>query len=391
MKSGPLKDNPRRVLLLSHSAQVSGAEQSMLTFLQNADRERHHFTVACPGSGSLVEGLERFGVPVVATDFGRLRRQLSPELVQQSIRLIRTSNRLLRLVRTRRPHLLHANTTMAALHAALAKGRCRVPLLWHVRDLNTPRLVARLICRRADGVIAVSRAVAESLNACARPDSVHVIPNGIDVDHFVPARDERWVRRRFNLPHDAKLVSVVGQLTPWKGHDELLLAWAKVRRRVRGNILLIVGSPLWPEDQAWEAYLKELADRLGLAGSVRFLGQRDDVASIVAASAALVIPSKAEPFGRVALEGMALGKPVVGTDAGGLPEVVADGLTGLLVKPEDAHALASAIERVLSDDVLAKEMGQAGAVRVREHFLSARTTALIQNLYDHVLEKAGGP
>jgi glycosyltransferase involved in cell wall biosynthesis len=219
---------------------------------------------------------------------------------------------------------------------------------------------------------------------------LHVIHNGIDPERFRPLLDSGQVRRKFNLPADAPLVVVVGQLTPWKGHDVLLNAWGELRKRPSQAMLLIVGSALWSDDAKWEDRLKSLADELELDGSVRFLWRQSDVASIVGAASILVVPSLAEPFGRVALEAMALSKPVVGTNAGGLPEVVADGVTGLLVPPADAKALADAMERLLTDAQLAEQLGRAGAARVRQSFHINRTAQLTQDVYDRLLQTPGG-
>lgn len=363
----------------------------MLSFLEAADRRRFQYGVACPVPSALAEVLAQLHVDTFAMPYGRPRRRLGLQMLSDGAQVLRASGRLTRLLRKFQPDLIDANTTVGALHAVLGSRGLKMPLVWHVRDLKPTGLVGRMISRRASAIVPVSHAVARTLQSAGIDGAkVHVIHNGIDAGTFRLALDEDEVRRKFNLPSDAILVGIVAQLTSWKSHDVLLRAWAQVRRRQSRAVLVIVGAAHWPEDRAWEEELKRLADELRLGGSVRFLARQEDTASIIGALAAVVIPSRAEPFGRVALEAMALGKAVVGTDAGGLPEVVADGVTGLLVEPGNARALAEAIERVLGDAQLAASLGQAGASRVREEFSIERTVALTEELYGSLLQGHGG-
>ena len=362
-----------------------------MAFLEASDRERFHFAAACPLPSALGDALGKLRVERFDVRFGRPRRRLGLELLSEGTQVLRAAGRLQKVMREFRPDLVDANTTLGGLHAVLAMRGCSLPLVWHVRDLKPTGLAGRIIARRAGAVLPVSQAVASRLARDGMDASkVHVIHNGIDPERFRPLLDSRQVRQKFNLPSDAPLVAVVGQLTPWKGHDVLLRAWGELRRRSSRAVLLIVGSALWHDDAKWEDRLKSLADNLRLEGSVRFLWRQSDVASIVGAASILVVPSLAEPFGRVALEAMALSKPVVGTNAGGLPEVVADGVTGVLVPPGDAQALADAMERVLTDAQLAERLGRAGAARVRESFHIDRTAALSQDIYGRLLQSWGG-
>lgn len=371
-----------RILLVNHSAEVSGAEQSLLAFLAAADRGRFEFEVACPGRGALAEGLARLRVPVRPVRLERLTRQADPAVwFQQGFALLRGTRQLHAVMRRVRPDLVHANTTIAALATVPDQD---VPLVWHVRDLVPLGMAGRVIYGKSAAVIAISEAVAHTF--AEDQDKVRVIHNGIDADGFAAqAKDGGDVRRTLNLPDLAAPVAVVAQLTPWKGHDVLLESWVEVVQRVPQAVLLVVGAAMWRRDLRWQRELQHRAEQLGLGGSVRFLGYRNDVPAVMSVCRCVVIPSQAEPFGRAALEAMALSKPVVGTAAGGLPEVVQDGGTGILVAPGDAAALAGAVIHVLADRALADELGRAGARRVREVFDIRRTARRTQEVYEEVL------
>jgi glycosyltransferase involved in cell wall biosynthesis len=150
-----------------------------------------------------------------------------------------------------------------------------------------------------------------------------------------------------------------------------------------------VGSDLFGQHADLVARLRDLVHNLGLGNRLAFVGQRNDVADLIAGSDVIVIPSRAEPFGRVALEAMALSKPVVGTNAGGLPEVVEDGRTGLLVPPESPIALGAAMRRLADDTGLRQRLGDAGAVLVRRQFTPARCASQIETVYERLLRDEG--
>ena len=140
-----------------------------------------------------------------------------------------------------------------------------------------------------------------------------------------------------------------------------------------------------PKDADYLTRLRDEVRDAGLAGTVTFTGRRDDVPSIIADSDVVTLPSRAEPCGRAALEALALGKPVVGTNAGGLPELVSHRQTGLLVEYGDVDALAAAFLTLLGSPDIRKHMGENAAGEA-ERFDIARTVSQIQNLYDDLLE-----
>jgi glycosyltransferase involved in cell wall biosynthesis len=178
---------------------------------------------------------------------------------------------------------------------------------------------------------------------------------------------------------------MVGRLESWKGHAVFLKALALVKDavpRVRG---IIAGDSV-PHEPGYRASLEALQKGLDLQERVTFCGHRADVPAVMSALDVLVLASTSpEPFGRVLIEAMAAGKPVVATGAGAVPEIIQDGEQGLIVAPGDPGALAEAVIRLLSDPGLARTMGQKGRLRVEERFEVRQYVDGVQAVYRELL------
>lgn len=175
---------------------------------------------------------------------------------------------------------------------------------------------------------------------------------------------------------DAEIVGVVGRLELEKGHPTLLEAWPMVLDRVPGAYLLIVG-----EGSRQDA-LRQIAREQGIERHVIFTGRRDDIPAVTAALDVAVLPSYREAQGLTILEAMAMSRPVVASNVGGIPEMVEDGVTGLLVPPHDPPALAAAITRLLLDHPYADMLARAGHDLVHDRFCVQIMVNAVQALYD---------
>ncbi|MBM3464190.1 MAG: glycosyltransferase [Armatimonadetes bacterium] len=275
--------------------------------------------------------------------------------------------------------VLYANTQKALVVACLLGAAARRPVIWHLRDILSLEhfqswliaLAAFLGNRACARVIANSRATAGSfVRAGGWPDRLRVVYNGIDASEFEVAPAE--------IARDGKfLVGLFGRLAPWKGQHVLLEALA-----LAPDVdAIVVGDALFGED-AYAAKIRRLADQ----SRVRLLGFRPDAYALVRACDAIVHTSVApEPFGRVVVEGMLAGRPVVAAAAGGVPEIVEDGVSGLLVPPGDAAALAAALGRLRDDPALCKRLGEAGRRHAMAHFSLRAMLAGVESVVEEVL------
>lgn len=285
--------------------------------------------------------------------------------------------------------IVHTHISKAGLLGRLAARRAGVPAVLHtyhgvVGELRGGSLGSRLLRRAervaaasADALVAVSAQAVDELLAVGigRPEQYRVVGNAIDTEYFVPRPPSA------DLPVPAghrPLVGVVGRLGPEKGVEVLIEAFAKLRRRWPQALLCIVGDG--PERPALEA----LAGRLGLVDGVHFAGNIADVRPWLASMDAVVLPSRSEGLSASALEALALARPLVATDVGGIPAVVLHGQTGLLVPPGDATALAEGIGTLLADTAAAREMGAAGRRLVAEQYSLPGMVAAIAALYEEL-------
>ncbi len=207
---------------------------------------------------------------------------------------------------------------------------------------------------------------------------IEVIENGIELSRYGPAEDRNALRRRLGLEPGRRYVAMVARFHPVKDHAMLLQAFA-LAAAVRPDVdLLLVG------DGRLRGELEALTERLGISGRVRFLGVRSDVADILRAVNVFALTSVSEAASLTLLEAMASRLPVVVTAVGGNPEIVRDGVEGLLVPRGDAAAAAAAFVRLLDDPVVAARMGEAGRARVEERYQLSRTIDAYGRLYQQL-------
>jgi glycosyltransferase involved in cell wall biosynthesis len=294
---------------------------------------------------------------------------------------------LRRLITEKHIDLVHTNIRVGHdREGILAAWMAGVPCVCHVRDFDVLNWFDRQLARMAARFIYISQAIQQSHLQCGVPCAQgRIVYNGLDIAAFTAAEDRARGRQSFNLNSADLAVGIVGRLERWKGQDVFLRAMALLKDSMPRAKGIVIGSPV-PYEPDYRDELLALRDQLGLSGCVLFSDFRMDMPIIMAALDVLVLASTSpEPFGRVLIEAMAAGKPVVATDAGASREIIEDGVHGFLVAPGDAQALASALMRLLTDPGLAGTMGQRGRVRVQERFNLQQYVGGIQAVYRELL------
>lgn len=273
---------------------------------------------------------------------------------------------LRRVVREFAADVVHARSTGTWFDAAAATfglARTRLLLSFHGRtDLEPPPLRRRLVnawaAGRADAVLAVSQEAARTLEMqwSLPAHKLCTIPNGVDPARFYPPESDgevREIRLRFGLQMRSRIVVCVANLVPIKAIEVLLQAWRPVCMAEPAAQLLLVG------DGPLRGRLEQLAGELRCGNTVHFLGSREDVADILRASDAFVLPSRYEGCSNATLEAMATGLPIVASDVGGMRELIEPGCTGWLVPPEAPGRLGRALLDVLLDPSARERIGCA--------------------------------
>jgi len=290
------------------------------------------------------------------------------------------TRRLGRLLARVRPDVVHTHNLHAHFYGSLAARLAGVPAVIHTRhgvalgDSRHGRLLFWMGCRLADRVVSVSEDSARLSVAQGRlrPGRSVTVWNGIDLSAF-PCRG----------PMAGGPLITVARIEPVKDLETLLRALEIARRAMPGLRLTVVG------DGSQRAALERLAGDLGLRDAIAFLGERHDVAALLAEAAAFVSSSKTEGVSLTILEAMATGLPVIATHVGGNPEVVEDDVTGLLVPPRDATALAEAMVSIARDPARAAAMGRAGRARAERHFEVGQMVRTYERMYMEVLAGHG--
>jgi len=279
--------------------------------------------------------------------------------------------------------VIHFHTARAHALAPYAAGDDRLRVVTRRMDYAPGRLSARCLYNRAvDGVIAISGGVADALiSAGVARDRILIVPSGVDCAHFTPAANgqRQAARLKLGLRADEVAIAAVGALTPRKGHRVLIEALAIARERGAKVELrcLIAGAGRLRDE------LEALARDRGCADQVRMLGALEDPLTLLAAADIFVMPSLNEGLGVAALEAMAMGLPVVASAVGGLPEVVADGDSGILFKTGDAAVLATAVIDLATNTTRRIAMGAAARERAVAQF---SVEAMAQGTLDYYRE-----
>jgi glycosyltransferase involved in cell wall biosynthesis/SAM-dependent methyltransferase len=362
-----------KIVHLVIDGSVAGGQLVALRLARAAREHEHDVSFVSPTAGPFLELLEAEGF---AASVLPMRGALDLEAVF----------RLRQLLRRERAHVLHTHghfgvNVVGRLAGALAGTRIVVHM--HAENAFRSGAVARAVqvaldngtARLASRIVAVSDATRESLlRQGYPPERTIVIRNGIDeVEDVAPAA--------LDVPDGAPSVLEIGRLCELKGQRDLIGALALLERG--DAILLLAGDDL----EAHGRFLDELdrrATALGVRERVRFLGHHPDVPGLIAAADVVALPSRSEGFGLALLEAMAQGKPVVATRVGGIPELVADGETGLLVPPGDVRALAAAVDSLLADPEQARRLGENGRRRARTEFSAAAAAERVLELYEEV-------
>lgn len=371
-----------RIAYVIDHLKMGGAQRHLLQVVRGLDRSRYELEMWTTSAerGELASQFEEEGVPV---------RSFEIESTLMSPRTLRACRRVARDWRARDVHIVHGYLFEGNLLGTVAGRMARRPvLLVSKRSLDRyqrwdRRAAAWWSNRRATRVLvnAISvRNVVLEHEGCS-PSQIEHIPNGVPLpDPTVPQGDSS---PEMDPRGDGPLVGMVGRLGWKKGYEYALEAFQKVRERIPDLRVDIVG------DGDLRHELPARAKELGLGDTVRFLGQQTDVPRRMRRFDCYVLSSVIEGMPNALLEAMALGRPVVTTSAGGSAEVATDGESGMVVPPRDADALAHAIIRVLTEDLLAQRISRGGAERVKRHFSERAMLTALDKLYRREVAAAG--
>lgn len=372
-----LAASPRTVLYLAWAPFFSGAERALLLTLQSLDPARYRPVVVAGTEGEFASHVRDLGIPCDVFELRHLDRRHLPTAARSILRVRRVA-------RAHGVSLIHANDMPSFQPGGYAARLLGIPAVTHIRFPDTHEGYAWFLRTPVSRALFVSHYLMEQ--ACGEAPAI--FGNRSQVLHDCVAPQDSWsdaqrvqARRELGLPGDAVLVAMAGQVAEVKGIWDFVAA-AQVCAAGHARLhFVVLGDDLKTGGTVRRA-MEERVQSLGLAARFTFLGFRPDAPRLVQAFDIVAVPSLVEPLGNATLEAMAAGRPVVGTRVGGIPEMVVEAETGLLVPVANPAALADAFERLAADDTLRARMGQAARRRAGEAFGMARHGAELQRVYD---------
>jgi glycosyltransferase involved in cell wall biosynthesis len=370
------RDGRIHVVQTTFGMGIGGMERMIMDLCRYTDPSKFRFTVLCLSvRGPLADQLEAEGVPVIycenQTRIGKYLRGLE----------------LGRILKEQQADILHTHNTTAFIDGLIGARIAGVPVMVHTDHCkNYPiewrwTVAENLASRFVDRVVAVSHHTKDELIRYEKiaDSKVSVIHNGIN-PRLTRSGSLEAIRQELGLRAGQLVVGTIGRLEPQKGLDLFLDAIPSVARDCPDVRFLIVGGG------SLEQELKAQAARLGITDRVIFTGWRNDAIDVMQLLDCFVSTSNFEGLPMVMLEAMAFAKPLVATGVGGVPEIVETGFNGVTIDGRDPAVLASALTRVIRDDVFRKRLGQNSRARYEERFTAQVMAASYQQIYEQYLQ-----
>jgi glycosyltransferase involved in cell wall biosynthesis len=366
-----------RVVYLTHTLHIGGAEEMVSNLVHHLPRERYEPTVCCIGElGPIGEELAASGEAVTALNVDPgLRRPFDVLAIS-------------RYLRRTQPDIVHTFLLTASLYGRFAAALARVPIIIGTEvniyadkrphHVLAERLLATITDRIVTSAVSVKDYYVDQIGVDGA--RIRVIHNAVNFAQLETTADRSALRCRLGLPADALVAGVIARLTEQKGHSYLLEALARVPALAAMHLLVVGDGPL-------RADLEALASARGISGRVHFAGSRRDLGDLISVMDLFVLPSLWEGLPLAMVLAMGGRVPVVATAVAGIPEVVTDGVTGLLVAPADAEQLGRALARLAGDPVLRRRLGDAARAHVLPRFGVDGYVAAVSGLYEELLAR----
>lgn len=403
-----------RVLYVENANSVGGSIISIYRLVQKLNRQHYEPIILFHRPNGYESRFRALGIEVIVLDGEKISqtqadgghaRDIAAWLGRYSSTLAHTyrklksiyllgsqtlpeSWRIYRIIKDRRVDLVHLNNRLSSNRSgALAARWARTPCLCHVRDFDHLTWFDHWLAKSIGYFAFMSRALEQNLKAVEPSLRGSVVYDGLELDRFLISQEKTNTRQELGLNDSDFVVGNVGRLVPWKGQEVFLHALAQIKLQIPNLKALIVGEPDPPTDTAYFQRLQSLVQQLGLSEIVRFTGFHSDIPALMVALDVLVHSSSSpEPFGIVVIEGMAAGKPVIATRAGGVLDIIEDGYNGLLVPVGEDRAMAEAILTLARHQDLAMQLGAEARQHVLKRFTAAQYAQTVQAIYQSLLE-----
>lgn len=399
----------KNILYIHHSAAIGGASFSLLYLIQNLDRKKYYPIVVMIEDGPMVDFFDKQGIETSFIKMNRIPHSTHVNMKFYSVfgvlsyfsKILFTFKKTKELIQHKNIKLVHLNEA-GLISQAMAAKSLNIPVVWHVRSIIANGYLGirksfskNVINKYADRVIAISHACADKLKR--NPGKVEVIYNFVDLSRFEKDIDGTPFREEIGLEKEDVAVGILGKTAQVKGHEEFVQAALFCKEKYPNIRFILVGgkpygrqNPSTLKERIKQKLKRDLHVHLisyvqkHRLDNVVFLELCYDIPRIIAGLDIVVMPSYSEPFGRPIIEAGGMAKPVIGSNCGGIAELIEDGRNGILVPPRNVQKLIEAILKLSGDKELRISMGLAGYRKVCNNFnldLSKR----VFELYDSLL------
>ena len=366
---------------------ISGADESLTLILRGLDKNLFNPIVAVPQKGSYAKKFEECGAKVIALPFARIKRSLNPfYIIGYAFSQFLEIPRFKKIIREYKIDIVHTNMEVV-LSSGIAAKLCKVKSVYHYRHnaYDKPKIVydvfIGLISKIADTIFVISKAVGEAFYRRGIKDKVKVLYNAIETAKFQNERRENFFINNFQISRNDKVVVTVGRINKRKNLEDFVKMASLVVKKRGDTKFFIVGEAHFKEEQRYKKNLLAMIKDLNLEDSVILAGKHGAIPYVMNSADIITLSSCHEGFGRVLVEAMAVGKPLVGSDSGAIPEIMDYCECGVIYPIGDAEAFAKAVIKLLDDPDECKRLGEAGKKRVKENFTLEAQRAKIEEEY----------
>ncbi len=372
------------VLYIEERGKIHGGGQIyLLNLMANLNKNKFLPVFICPNDDEMAEAARKFGAKVYFIDMPRLSNPLNVSL------WIRTILQLSKVIKQEKIKLVHSNAALrGSVFGVIAAKINRIPFIWHIHVFYSARFSDIILSFLCDKIIVVARICKKRFFWLGDSRKLIVNHNGVDLHKFEQAKNDGSLRTEFSISRDTSVVGSIGLLHPIKGQDIFLNAAKQVLSLFPETKFLIVGDDDTPRKE-YRIKLEDLSKELGITDKVIFCGWRKNIPEVLAAMDIFILPSRIDHFPLVVLEAMAAAKPVIATRVGGVPELIENGVNGILVDVNDPGKLSAAISEFLQDKAKARKLADSGHKRVEDYFTVKANTSRVEEVYAELLEKPG--
>jgi len=351
------------ILYIQGTSRMGGAPESLFQLTKGLAKDRFRPIVVCSERNILTEKLKKEGISYEIIRMGMFRKGKNLPLIPVSI------FRLCRLAKSREVDIIHANSLWDAPYAGLTANILKIPCVVHIRTEHPKERAKKYLLKYAGSVITISNSLKEPFRGCEDIfGKMITVYNGVDIELY---RNRSQEDKRPSGEDETFIIGYVGRIDPAKGLGDLISAFSLLGKLNENARLVFVGDITGKQAEYYNT-LRKMVEALNLNDRVEFTGFLEDVIGRLCSFDLLVLPSLREGFGRVLIEAMAAGVPVIGTNVGGIPEIIDDGEDGFLVPPGDPQSLKEAVKKLIEDDSLRMRFSENGIKKVESKFTLAK-------------------